>query len=120
MEPTVKVGQSTITVHYKFTWDDGERYAFFAEPVSPDVADVYGSINSDYTFIGITYPERKCYPFVSGLVLPQSLIQDKLDIDARLASLLHAIMPKLTLIAPADEIIALATEWKENNPYVSF
>jgi hypothetical protein len=120
MEPKIEVGQSTITVHYKLVWPDGEKYAFFAEPVTPDVADVYGTINSDYTFVGITYPERKCYPFLSGTRIPQEVIQEKLDIGIRLASLLYAILPKLTLIAPADDIVKLATEWKTSNPYVSF
>jgi hypothetical protein len=115
MEPTISVGQSTIVIHYKLTWPDGEKYAFFAAPVSPDVAEVYGTITPDYTFICVTYPERKCYPFLAGSILPEAFIREKLDVSGRLASLLYAIMPKLTLIAPADDIVALAGQWKTDN-----
>lgn len=120
MEPKIIVAQSQIVVHYKLAWDDGERYTFFTMPVSPGVADLYGSINADYAFIGITFPARSVYPFVSGVQIPRDFIREKLDVDIRTAGLLAAIMPKLTAVAPADDIVTLATAWKVSNPYVKF
>ena len=120
MEPTIKTGQNSIVIHYRLDWPDGERYSFSVEPVTPDVGNVYGSLNENYSFVTMTYPQHTSFPFVAGVFQAFDFIKTHLDLDERTASLMTALMPKLTLLPPADDLVKLATDWKSKNPYVQF
>ena len=114
---TLQNAEDYLTVHYRLEFPDGERYAFAVEPVSPDVGrQIYGSINENYSFIIITYPERSVYPFLQGIQPQPDFIKDKMGVSDRTASFLSAIMSTLTFVVPADTLQDVADGWYQRNP----
>lgn len=108
----ITVGYNTLIVYYRLDFPALDPVIVSAEPLKPVVArDVLGNYTESYTMVSMFYPAGYSYPFLAGNRPSVAFLQEHLGVDAVTASLLRAIMPELTTIAPADDIVERANEW---------
>jgi hypothetical protein len=115
--PKVLTGQDTLIVFYRFLWENGEQFCFAVSPLQPEVArEVIGTLSEDYSLVIPIIPAGKAWAFLRGYIIPEDYIRTSCFLDARTASLLFALMPSLTQVRPADDLLDLAIAWRNAHP----
>ena len=112
MPVTVSTGESNICVFYRFDFPNGSRLKIAAVPLDDKVSrEVLGNVTENYTLIIPLHPRGMAWPFLAGFQPRPSYVTQYLDYDGDLLDLITLLIPELTKIPPADDLLDIAQVW---------
>ena len=112
MPTTIFTDESNLAVFYRLSVPGPRTIIFYAIALTPDIgSQIIGTVNEDYTLIGTLMPKGYPAPFLQGYAPTVDYVAGVLNIDYDTASLMAALIPRLSLIPPADDLLAIAESW---------
>lgn len=112
MPTTIITGEANIAVSYRLNFPNGQRFKVMAIPLDTRTAtQVLGSVTEDYTLIVPLRPPGIAWPFLREFKPQASYVQSHTGIQGAFLGLLTLLIPILTTIPPADDILTLAEDW---------
>jgi len=118
MSGTIFTDESNLALFYRISVPGPKTIIFYAIPLTPEIgSQIIGTVNEDYTMVGTLMPMGRPACFLQSYAPSIDYVQSALQIDYESASLMAALIPRLTNIPPADDLLAIAEAWAEAQPH---
>lgn len=112
--PDIRVGESNLTIGYSVMPGDGTRYIWIVTIISPDMAtNVLRGITPNYVLVAPVSPPGRAYPFLRGVAQAWGYVREKTQLGPHDAKMLAYMLPVITRMPPADDVLAAAMEAAE-------
>lgn len=112
MATIISTGESYITIFYRLTLPDGMRLVVAATPLDDETGQrVIGFGDASYALITPLEPKGIATLFLKNIFLSPDFVRERTGLPPLQADLLAYLLPKLTALAPADDIADAADEW---------
>ena len=106
--------ESNLNMAYLLEPGDGSRYVFVVCVLSAaQVQNVFRGKDTTYRIVAPMEPPGHAYPFLKGVPVAASYVQEKTGLAAYAAALLSYIMPLITTMQPSEQVLARAAQFVE-------
>ena len=110
--PKILVGESNLSIAYRFEPGDATTYCFWVSVISPDMGqNIVRGCDSSYALVVPIQPQGHAYPFLRGQRQDPRYVADKTDLRPYEAALLAYILPALSAMDLPDIILQRAIEF---------
>ena len=112
----IKVAMSTIAMYYRITTDNQNTYIFFASPLEDVIAEeVLLRHSEEYTLLWLVNHVSIPHYFLRGVNTSEEFVSSTTGLEGEALSLFTYLVPHLTKLSPADDIIAEVEKWQTLN-----
>jgi hypothetical protein len=108
----IMVGESHLSIAYRFEPGDGTTYCFWVSVISPEQSrDIVRGVDTAYALVVPLQPQGYAYPFLRGQRQDARYVSDKTGLRPYEAALLAYILPALSAMDLPDVILQKAVEF---------
>jgi len=110
--PKILVGESHLSIAYRFEPGDATTYCFWISVISPEQGrDIVRGCDSSYALVVPLQPQGNAYPFLRGQRQDVRYVADKTGLRPYEAALLAYILPALSAMDLPDVILQKAVDF---------